>query len=113
MIEEGASEEQVRDFLGLQDSYEDHHVVAAYLLILWGYEIETGELILNQNKVLFTSEKEVERLGSAIALATLTEPLESEDQFEQLSLELPEQVSAMLMELMPQLLESQSNIFEE
>ncbi|CAM3779866.1 HDOD domain protein [Vibrio aerogenes CECT 7868] len=112
VIEEGAAEDQVRDFLGLQETFEDHHVVAAYLLILWGYEIETGELILNQNKVHFSSENEAERLGSTIALATLTEPLETEEQFEQLALQLPEQISAMLMDLMPQLLEAGPNFFE-
>ncbi|MDW6004380.1 HDOD domain-containing protein [Vibrio mangrovi] len=106
VLEEGATLENVKTFLGLQEGYCDHHVVAAYLLILWGYDIDIGDIILCQSHIDFLSQDETVIFGSIAGLACIVEKLKTEAQIEKLAERLPESVGNVLLELTPLLLET-------
>jgi HD-like signal output (HDOD) protein len=106
VMEEGASLESVKTFLNLHEGYCDNHVVAAYLLILWGYGIDIGDIILNQNRLNFSSDKETEIFGSIARLADLVALQKTRTQLEALAKRLPESIGTVLQELIPLFIES-------
>lgn len=99
LIEEGASEDKLDHFIGLQSGLSDQHIIAAYVLILWGYEIEIGEIILNQGHIDFASTRPEVLHASIVGLATHIVGLDSGEQFIELAGTLPKSVSAIVSEL--------------
>ncbi|ASA54789.1 HDOD domain-containing protein [Vibrio gazogenes] len=106
VLEEGATLENIRTYLGLQDGYYDHHVAAAYLLILWGYDIDIGDMILSQSHIDFLSQDETVVYGSIVGLAYMVEKFKAEEQFNQLAEQLPSVVGGAVSALIPLLLET-------
>jgi HD-like signal output (HDOD) protein len=70
LLEEGVEQSDLSHCYGLEEKYDDDHVVAAYVLILWGYDIELGEIILNQNTVNFSSDQHIVELASLVGAAS-------------------------------------------
>jgi HD-like signal output (HDOD) protein len=70
LLEEGVEQSDLSHCYGLEEKYDDDHVVAAYVLILWGYDIELGEIILNQNTVNFSSDQHIVELASIVGAAS-------------------------------------------
>ncbi|SHF34659.1 HDOD domain-containing protein [Vibrio gazogenes] len=106
VLEEGATLENIRTYLGLQDGYHDHHVAAAYLLILWGYDIDVGDMILSQSHIDFLSQNETVVYGSIVGLAYMIEKFKTDEQFKQIAEQLPNVVSDAVLALIPLLLET-------
>jgi HD-like signal output (HDOD) protein len=101
LIEEGASEHQLDQFIGLQQGLSDQHIIAAYVLILWGYEIDIGEIILNQRQIDFSSEQPYVVHASIVGLATQIVELTTPEQISELANQLPNNVADILIELSP------------
>ncbi|SJN54358.1 HDOD domain protein [Vibrio ruber DSM 16370] len=106
VLEEGATLENVRTYLGLQEGFYDHHVAAAYLLILWGYDIDIGDIILSQSNIDFLSPDETVVYGSIVGLAYMIEKLKTEAQLKQVAGQLPDSVGDVVLTLIPLLLET-------
>ncbi|MGL4829567.1 MAG: HDOD domain-containing protein, partial [Vibrio sp.] len=46
LLDDGASKKEFVDYYHLQDGYADCDVISAYILIMWGYDIDIGDIIL-------------------------------------------------------------------
>jgi HD-like signal output (HDOD) protein len=99
LLEEGAAEDKLDDFIGLQPGLSDQHIIAAYVLILWGYEIEIGEIILNQGQIDFSSSQTEIVHASIVGLATRIVELNSDEERLELANTLPQPVSGIVAEL--------------
>jgi HD-like signal output (HDOD) protein len=63
LLEIGATQEQVSNFLGLEEGYSDHLVISSYILILWGYNIRLAEIVLAIDTML--THTQVDALSNA------------------------------------------------
>ncbi len=105
LLEEGATEQELSDFIGLQEGFSDDLVVAAYVLIMWGYDIDIGDIILNQDNITFDENKGATMCSSIVGLAAKIAAMKTESQIEELLISLPEAVANIVSELVPILLE--------
>nr|WP_157729214.1 HDOD domain-containing protein [Vibrio qinghaiensis] len=104
LLEEGAALDAVDSFIGLQNGYADSHIIAAYVLIIWGYDIEIGDIILNQGKSDFPEDKLL-LLGSIVGLATRIEISSNDVDYQAIMDSVPDVVAAVLNELKPMFIE--------
>ncbi len=104
LVEQGVSVEKLADGLGLQEGYSDHHIVAAYVLIMWGYEIEIGDIILNQRVLRFDSDKPEQLCASIVGLSTNIANRRHQEELDELAQLLPEKIANALVTLIPLLL---------
>jgi HD-like signal output (HDOD) protein/ActR/RegA family two-component response regulator len=105
LLEEGATEQELSHFIGLQEGFHDDHVVAAYVLIMWGYDIDIGDMILNQDNMIFDENDGVMTCSGVVGLAAKIAAAKTEFQIEALLLPLPASVASLVSELIPILLE--------
>jgi HD-like signal output (HDOD) protein len=84
----------------LQMGFCDIHVIAAYVLILWGYDIEIGEIILNQKCRDFVA-KGYQLLASIVGVAVELEAIATEEECDAILSELPDEVSQAVINLKP------------
>lgn len=104
MAEQGLPLDKLTECLGLQKGYKDTHIVAAYVLIMWGYDIDLGDIILNQNSIVFDDALPLRQCASIVGLATHISMMKSETQLTELAEQLPETVAKTIVELIPLLL---------
>lgn len=104
MAEQGLPLEKLTECLGLQKGYKDTHIVAAYVLIMWGYDIDLGDIILNQNSIVFDEGVPLRQCASIVGLATHISMMKNEAKLLELAEQLPEAVAKTVVELIPILL---------
>ncbi|KQB07840.1 response regulator [Vibrio metoecus] len=98
LLEDGASKKEFVDFYQLQPGYADCDVISAYILIMWGYDIGIGDIILNQRLTTFSGEH-LEQLGSLSCLANQIENCRQINDYRQLVQKTPESIQGVLKEL--------------
>ncbi|EMK6860395.1 HDOD domain-containing protein [Vibrio cholerae] len=98
LLEDGASKKEFLDYYHLQPGYADCDVISAYILIMWGYDIDIGDIILNQRLTSF-SGKHLEQLGSLSCLANRIENCKQINEYRQLVQEAPDSIQGALKEL--------------
>ncbi|OXX25209.1 HDOD domain-containing protein [Vibrio sp. V05_P4A8T149] len=102
LMEEGADIHNVDSFLELQQEYADYYIVTAYMLMIWGYGSEIGEIVLNQSKSDFFSDDKSVVLGSIVGLANRIEACKEENESYQTLIDgAPSSVASVLVELKP------------
>ncbi|OXX74484.1 hypothetical protein B9J84_01580, partial [Vibrio sp. V03_P4A6T147] len=101
LMEEGADIHNVDSFLELQQGYADYYIVTAYMLMIWGYGSEIGEIVLNQSKSDFFSDDNSVVLGSIVGLANRIEACEENESYQELIDGVPSSVASVLVELKP------------
>lgn len=99
LMEEGSDIHNVDSFLGLQDGSADYHIVTAYMLMIWGYGSEIGEIVLNQNKSDFFSDNKLVLLGSIVGLASRIEACKEDESYQALVDCVPSSIANVLVEL--------------
>ncbi|WP_373054866.1 HDOD domain-containing protein [Vibrio salinus] len=107
MLGYGAKEKELGEFIKFQEGLFDYHIIAAYVLILWGYEIEVGEIILNQRNRAFDEENDIAFLASIVGIASQIAQCTSESDFQSLLEGLPDSISFLLLDNQSVLLSSQ------
>lgn len=105
LLEQGAQEHELDDFIGLQKGIPDSHIIAAYVLIMWGYEISIGNIILNQRNMDFTSTNVDVINASVVGLATQIVELNNKLQLLELANELPSEIATIIIDFSPFLFE--------
>ncbi len=98
MLGMGAKESEIKQFAQFQNGLFDHHVVAAYILILWGYDIQVGEIILNQKNISFEKDNDVAFLAGVVGLAGKVAQCSSEAEFNTILKCIPDAISSLLVE---------------
>ncbi|ENM5741500.1 HDOD domain-containing protein [Vibrio metoecus] len=98
LLEDGASKKEFVDFYQLQPGYADCDVISAYILIMWGYDIGIGDIILNQRLTTYSGEH-LEQLGSLSCLANQIENCRQINEYRQLVQKTPESIQGALKEL--------------
>ncbi|MFM4937495.1 hypothetical protein ACET94_21855, partial [Aeromonas veronii] len=91
-------EGMVKDYYHLQPGYADCDVISAYILIMWGYDIDIGDIILNQRLTMFNGEH-LEQLGSLSCLANVIGNCKEINEYRQLVKEVPKTIQGALKEL--------------
>ncbi|MGX9418263.1 HDOD domain-containing protein [Vibrio sp. RC27] len=99
LLEEGANESELDHYIGLQEGMSDSHIIAAYVLIMWGYEIDISEAILHQRKVNFESEDIGVLRSSIVGLATQIVSFNTKQELLDLAETLPNTVAEIVVEL--------------
>ncbi|ENM5924379.1 HDOD domain-containing protein [Vibrio mimicus] len=95
LLEDGASKKEFADYYLLQPGYADCDVISAYILIMWGYDIDIGDIILNQRLTTFSGEH-LELLGSLSSLANQIENCRNINDYRQLMQKTPEPIHGAL-----------------
>ncbi|ENM5749083.1 HDOD domain-containing protein [Vibrio mimicus] len=95
LLEDGASKKEFADYYLLQPGYADCDVISAYILIMWGYDIDIGDIILNQRLTTFSGEH-LELLGSLSSLANQIENCRQINDYRQLMQKTPEPIHGAL-----------------
>ncbi|EOX3447379.1 HDOD domain-containing protein [Vibrio cholerae] len=98
LLEDGASKKEFLDYYHLQSGYADCDVISAYILIMWGYDIEIGDIILNQRLGAFNGEH-VERLGCISYIANFIGECKDDDQLKIFFSSLPDDLRLTLNQL--------------
>lgn len=98
MLGMGAKESEIKQFAQFQNGLFDHHVVAAYILILWGYDIQVGEIILNQKNISFEKDNDVVFLAGIVGLSGKIAQCASETDFKNILKYLPDSLVTLLVE---------------
>ncbi|QXC56650.1 HDOD domain-containing protein [Vibrio mimicus] len=98
LLEDGASKKEFMDYYHLQSGYADCDVISAYILIMWGYDIDIGDIILNQRLTTFSGEH-LEQLGSLSSLANQIENCRKISDYRQLVQNAPEPIQGVLKDL--------------
>ena len=98
LLEDGASKKEFLDYYHLQPGYADCDVISAYILIMWGYDIDIGDIILNQRLTMFNGEH-LEQLGSLSCLANVIGNCKEINEYRQLVKEVPKTIQGALKEL--------------
>jgi HD-like signal output (HDOD) protein len=80
----------------LQTGYCDNHLIAAYVLILWGYDIEIGEIILNQKHSNWQT-KDYQYLASIVGLSSQIEAMTVEQECDAMLSVLPAEVAQAII----------------
>lgn len=101
LMEEGADIHNVDSFLELQQEYADYYIVTAYMLMIWGYGSEIGEIVLNQSKSDFFSDDKSVVLGSIVGLANRIEACRENENYQTLIDGVPSSIASVLVELKP------------
>ncbi|MDQ2165540.1 MULTISPECIES: HDOD domain-containing protein [Vibrio] len=101
LMEEGADIHNVDSFLELQQEYADYYIVTAYMLMIWGYGSEIGEIVLNQSKSDFFSDDKSVVLGSIVGLANRIEACRGNESYQTLIDGVPSSIASVLVELKP------------
>ncbi|TXZ76437.1 HDOD domain-containing protein [Vibrio mimicus] len=102
LLEDGASKKEFADYYLLQPGYADCDVISAYILIMWGYDIDIGDIILNQRLTTYSGEH-LELLGSFSSLANQIENCRQINEYRQLVQKIPESIQSVLKEMEDQL----------
>jgi len=98
ILSKGVKKEDINEFLHFQDGHFDHLIVAAYILILWGYEIDLGEIILNQNCMIFDDHNDAYTLASIVGLASRLAVCSSENDRDELLSDLPDHICFLVLD---------------
>lgn len=104
LAEQGIPLDKLMACVELQRNYKDTHIVAAYVLIMWGYDIEIGEMILNQNSIVFDDALPLKQCASIVGIAAHISTIKNEPKLLELAKHLPDVVAKHVVDLIPLLL---------
>ncbi|WP_166434297.1 HDOD domain-containing protein [Vibrio viridaestus] len=104
LLSQDVALDQLDNSMHFQEGFADTHIAAAYLLTVWGYELEIGNMILNQQNFRFSSIDDNEVLTSIVGIAGLLSKVKTKHDFHDVVSIVPEPVQFVLIDQMQDML---------